>query len=322
MKRLRIAMIAALAGAVMITAGALSGCAKTETPPETEAAAAAAKTESAAAAETESAAAADTDKTAAQAQSTAAQETPDAEAEPAESNEKTYESKDCWKITYAPSMFELKEDKPGEVCFIYKGKCTGRHEVRISYHPGKLPTEVLYEKTADLPEERITRSEGWFGGTYPAWSYSRSISAGDDGISENLTGIEHNGGTLIVHVISGTEEDEDINMSVSDDISGLLDSLQFTKHEPQQEMAYKIGTYVREYKEEMEGKEQTFTDTIVLREDHTGTMSFQDDIDIIWSSWELIEWSGSNRYEYDVEGDNLLVNMNDGGEWAQFQRKQ
>jgi len=240
-----------------------------------------------------------------------------------ENKELTYESKDGWKIKYNPDLFIMSEGDKGEVSFSYQGESAGSNVITISYHKGKMPTEVLYEKTANVDDSKISRSEGWFGGTYPNWSYTRDIAPDKEGsgLGEIYTGIEHNGGTLLVDVLYHRDLDEERNMDTSDQISGVLGTLEFTSHKPQEEMAYKVGTYVREYEEEMEGQEQTVTDTITLNEDHTGMMSFQDDIEIIWSSFELIEKYGDNRYEYDVEGDNLLVNMNDGGDWWSFERK-
>jgi len=274
---------AAIGLTALMVVGMMAGCAKKEAAPETQAA---------------------TEKAA------------------AESKELTYESKDGWKITYSPDSFIKSEGEKGEVSFSYQGESAGSNVITISYHKDRMPNEVLYDKTARVDESRISRSEGWFGSTYPNWSYTRDIAPDkESGLGETYTGIEHNGGTLLVEVLYHRDLNEERNMDTSDQLSGVLGTLEFTNHKPQEEMAYKIGTYVREYKEEMEGQEQTVTDTITLNEDHSGMMSFQDDIEIIWSSYELIEKYGDNRYEYTVEGDNLLVNMNDGGDWWSFDRK-
>lgn len=238
----------------------------------------------------------------------------------AESNEKTYESQDGWKIIYNGDLFGLNEETPGEVTFVYKNASAGSDIITISYHKGKMPSEVLYEKTEGIDDKLIVRSEGYFGNTYPDWSYTRTIRS-DEGskINETFTGIEHNDGTIIIDVLIHPEKEEEKNQSLSDDISEVLDSFTFTNHQPQKEFAYVPGTYTREYKEEIEGKEQTFTDTIVLADDHSGTVTFQDTVNIIWSSYELIDTGSDNRYEYTIEGDTLLLKQ--GEDWIEFQKK-
>lgn len=235
----------------------------------------------------------------------------------------TYESKDGWKVTYHPEVFAMSEGENGEVNFSYQGDAAGSNVVSVSYHKDRMPNEVLYDATADVDDSKVTRNEGWFGSTYPAWTYSRYIQAdaSGSGLGVDYTAIEHNGGTLLISILHHKDTDDERNMDTSDAIEGLVNSIELVNHKHQQEMAYKVGTYVNEYQEEIEGENIKVTDTITLNEDHTGVMSFQDDIDIIWSSTELIERDGDNRYEYTVEGDTLLVNMFEGEDWVQFQRK-
>ena len=207
-----------------------------------------------------------------------------------ESTEKTYESQDGWKISYDEELFDLNEETPGEVTFVYKKGSAGSDLITISYHKDKMPSEVLYEKTEGIDDSLIERSEGYFGNTYPDWSYTRTVKS-DEGskINETFTGIEHNDGTIIIDVLVHPEKEEDKNQSLSDDISAVLDSFTFTNHQPQKEFSYVPGTYTREFKEEIEGQDQTFTDTIVLNADHSGTATFQDTVDVIWSSYEIIQ---------------------------------
>jgi len=245
----------------------------------------------------------------------------DAQAESPAATYTVYESENGWKIEYNPQLFAVNEETDQEIMFVYQGECAGTNAIGIKYYPDKMPNEVLYELTEGVEDDKVDRSEGYFGGTYPNWSYSRHIAPGDEGsgLGENYTAIEHNGGTLVVDIIYHRETDEEQAMEVSDNLAGVVDSLEFTDHKPQEELAYVIGTFVREYKEEIEGVEDTYTDTIELRDDHTGMMSFQDDIDIIWSSYELICVDSNARYEYKVEGDTLYVNLD--GDWMEFERK-
>jgi len=237
-----------------------------------------------------------------------------------ELKEEVYESKDGWKVRYYPAEFKLNTENKGEVSFSYQGEAAGSDVVTFSYHPGKMPNEVLYEKTADIDDSKVTRSEGYF--YYPNWSYTRVIEPGvrGSGLGGTLIAMEHNGGTLLIDVLYHEEKDEERNMTISDSISGLLDSIEFTNHEPQRELDYVPGTYVREYEEEIEGENTKVTDKVVLKDDHSGVISFQDDIDIIWSSYELMGTETDYRTEYTVEGDILYVL--DCEDWIQFNRQE
>lgn len=233
----------------------------------------------------------------------------------------SYESKDGWKTTQG-SAFIVKEDNEHQVSFIYsKDGKEGKSKVIISYHTDKMPSEVLAEQTAGIDDAKITRSEGYFGARRPAWSYTRIIEEdAATGMSRQLEAAEHNGGTLLVDIQYYRDEDQTDNEEVGDNITGLLDTLEFTSHSPQQELAYNVGTYERKYKEELEGKEQEVTETITLNEDHSGTISFQDDIPIVWGSYQLMDYNNGTKYEYKVEGDMLYLNL-DGNEWLEFSRK-
>ena len=237
-----------------------------------------------------------------------------------ENTEKAYESKDGWKISYDADAFELNEDTPGETTFVYKKGSAGSNLITISYHIGKMPSEVLYEKVGGVDDKYVERSEGYFANTYPDWSYTRTVKADEgSGLNETFVGIEHNGGTVIIEVLTHDEKDDDKNMSISDDISAVLDSFTFTNHKPQEEYAYVPGTYTHEFKEEIEGKEMDFKDTIILNADHSGKVEFQDSIDVIWSSYEIIQPGNNQRNEYTVEGDYLYYN-ND-GEFIEFHKE-
>jgi len=244
-----------------------------------------------------------------------------AETEKAEETMASYESRDGWKTTQG-SAFTVKEDNEHQVSFIYNTENPDKSQVIISYHPGKMPSEVLGEKTADIDDSRITRDEGYSGGLAPNWTYIRRIAEDPEtGLTRQLNGTEHNGGTLLVDIYFYRTGDDDETEMIGDNITGLLDTLKFTSHEPQQELAYNVGTYERKYKEEIEGKEQEFTDTIILNDDHTGTLSFQDDIRILWGSYELTEVESSSKYEFKVEGDSLFLNREGTDEWLEFTRK-
>ena len=79
-------------------------------------------------------------------------------------------------------------------------------------------------------------------------------------------------------------------------------------------------TYKSTYTEEIDGTTVEQERSIILNEDHTGKMIFQDEVlqdevDILWYSHEIVTTDGTNTYEYTIEGD-LMINLND--EWITF----
>ena len=67
------------------------------------------------------------------------------------------------------------------------------------------------------------------------------------------------------------------------------------------------GVYKMEEIEEIEGEEMTYEYSITLNEDHSGVISIQDDINMMWGSNLLI--GADFSYDYSVDGDKLTVDM-------------
>lgn len=228
-----------------------------------------------------------------------------------------YDSDDGWSITYNPNEMRLNE-QDDSVDFVYLGESSGTDMVSISYVADKMPQEVLYEKTQDIDPSLVTRDEGIFGST-EAWAFTYSVSATEgSGLSEQFSGIEHNGGTLLIDILTHGEVDEARGEAVSDAIATLVDTLVFTNHQPQEQFAYVLGTYYQDYTDEIEGQTVNVRYSIELNEDHTGIMHIQDDINIIWTSNQLVAEGFS--YEYTIEGDSLLVNFGEGTVWESFEK--
>ena len=238
--------------------------------------------------------------------------------------EACYESPDGWKVSYNTDSIYLNDMLgDGQIGFNYIGECSGTNIIIISYVPDKMPDEVLYEKTADYPYERIERSEGFFG-TGNIWSHSRSIKPENtdpekgDVTYDDFTAIEHNGGTILIEDSSHLETDDGRAMAISDTMAALLDSFEFTNHEPQTEYAGMVGSYNRTGTDEIEGQNITYTENVTLNEDHSCEMTVQDTISGSWTSTELIMDDGE-RYEFTIEGDELLLKQGD--EWISYSRE-
>lgn len=233
--------------------------------------------------------------------------------------------KNGWKTRYDSTMFDMTHSG-NDVIFTYIGEGGGTDVLTIGYVENKLPSEVLYDVTADVAAvepERVDRYEGFFNADSGDWCYGRHIATreGTNEPDRAYTGVEHNGGTLLISEISTPMKDEANQNAVDSAIIDIRMNFEWTSHSPQQEFSYVVGTYERKYKEEIEGKEQEVTDTVTMNAGHTGTLSFQDDIDFVWSSIEIIENESGSKYEFTVEGDTLMINFNQDSNWASFERK-
>lgn len=223
------------------------------------------------------------------------------------------ESINGWAITYDPNLIQLSEEGD-EVLFSYTRDNSDIDTVSICYIADTMPQQALYERAGDTAPECITRSEGFFASTGEwAFYYQIAPAQADDPVRQ-ITGLEHNGGTLLVDILSHPGTDAE---SAADILSALVDTIKFTNHSPQEQFAYVPGTYYQTVTEEIDDQEVTYLYSVELNDNHTGTLHLQDDIDITWSSWQLI--TADTSYEYTIEGDSLLLNMGDDN-WENFSK--
>ena len=224
-----------------------------------------------------------------------------------------YESADGWSVQYDPSCIEVEEGG-GAVDFLYLGDPEHSTMATISYEADRMPEEVLYDLTVDWgQDEDITRTEGFFPGTDNMWGYWRTLPQPEGSETPSRTAIagEYNGGTLLIQNTTYLTGDESIDMDAAAALETVVDSITYKNFEPQTMYDYLPGTYTAE--------QDGATLSVTLNEDHTGVLSIQDDVDILWGSIELMAADGSFTYEYNVEGDNLYINYD--GQWTEFVRQ-
>lgn len=229
-----------------------------------------------------------------------------------EEGTKTFESSDGWSVSYDSSLIACNE-MDGGAGFVYTGESAGTNMYIITYVPDKQPEEALTAATEDTwsDQEDVIRSEGYFNNNKDIWSFTRKLTAPEGGseLRDEFTAFEYNGGVMLIEEILHISDDEEIDNTMFDALESIPASMQFKDFKPQSEYSYVPGTY------KGEGEEGT----VVLNDDHTGVLKFQDDIDVIWESTKLVVTSGDYEYEYTIEGDNLLVNYDD--TWLTFVRK-
>ncbi len=245
---------------------------------------------------------------------TASEETPE---EVSETSEKTYKSDDGWSLKYDSSLVDVKENGDS-VELVYTDETAGDAKVTLSYIKGKMPQDVLDEKTAGTDSKKMTDREGFFA---DSWAFTREIEAeaGSDDYS-GFIATEYNGGTLLVQIEShgGAESDEN-DTTLSDVIANIVDSVALENAQPQTQFANVPGVYTRTYTDKVDGKEIELTETVTLDEEHYAKLSFRDEMEGAWRSGDILVNNYETAYEYKISGDKLSLNID--GEWIEFTRE-
>ena len=236
----------------------------------------------------------------------------DTASETAVDGDMEYISPDGWRVRYDAKLIEANELDDHSASFVYTGDSAGTNMVTISFVTGKMPEEAMSEITDSWEDQ--DRTEGYFPGTDDKWGFWRELKTSEEGsgAGETVIGGEYNGGALIFDIVSHKGNDGDQNMAASDCLSGVIDSIEYEDFGPQTMFAYYPGTY------SSIDADSGATYSVTLNEDHSGKLSFQDDVDIIWGGYEITDLSNNNKYEYTIEGDNLMLNMD--GTWLDFSK--
>ena len=229
-----------------------------------------------------------------------------------------YTGKEGWKVKYDPELIYASEIKGGAK-FEYTGKVPGECSLQITYEDGKQPNECLSEHTGDWDESQY-RYEGYAPGTEDKWAYTRLLSTkdGDTDVYHQFTGTEFGSGVLLFEFLTNTAENESDAMAASDALAAVVDSITYEQFPMQTELSFYEGTYIQKYEEELEDVSYKVIYYIQLNEDHTGTMSIQDEIPFVWTSNQLISIYG-DTYDFTIEGDMLYVDLHL-DEWEEFER--
>lgn len=223
-----------------------------------------------------------------------------------------YKSPDGWSVRYDPALIAVEEDG-STANFRYTGEAGSgdMDQVTISYEADKQPEALLNEITSDWGDQvDIIKSEGFFPGTDDMWGYWRLLFAEEDGTGLSRTAIagEYNGGVLLLQNTQNMTGDEAVDMDVIGALETVVDSITYEAFQPQTMYDCIPGVYTAE--------QDGAVNSITLKENHTGVLSFQDDISILWGSTELMAADGSFTYAYSIEGNSLHLNYD--GEWMEF----
>ena len=234
-----------------------------------------------------------------------------------------YRNEQGWSVRYDSAVIEVTEGE--QVTFDYTGAAEGTNRILVTYVPDKMPDEALYDAMADQDgQPEHTRSEGYFAGRTDVWSIRTEMeSKSAPNARDSFIAVERNGGTLLIAVTTTEQADEETGIAVSDALAAVIDSFELEDQQPQTYSAYVSGRYEQTATEEIEGQEESAVYSVQLNGDHTGTISLQDEIPVIWYSREgkiLDASTGEQIYEYNVEGDTLYLTPAGEEETLEFTR--
>ncbi|MDO5133064.1 MAG: hypothetical protein Q4D81_08785 [Eubacteriales bacterium] len=218
-----------------------------------------------------------------------------------------YENENGWMVWYEPEKVVVQENNKDDVLFLYTGEAVGENFVEICFIPDAQPQEVLTAELEQLSEEEdldleeIIRDEGYF--FEDKWGFIATAMYSDDEreVTASFQSAEYNGGVILTRLVDGMTDESILEGFMDDTLWQILDSISFYHYEPQTEYAYVPGTYSRP------GSEGDKEDRIILKDNHTGYLEFQDRIPITWGSCRITRQNSEEAYEYTIEGDSLYL---------------
>ena len=178
--------------------------------------------------------------------------------------------------------------------------------------------EIAAEEEPEEEEEEgdisIERDEGYF--IDDTWCYTATVDYSDNerDVTEVFQSAEYNDGVLITKLKQGVTDENILEGFMGDALWDLVETLSAYQYEPQKQFANVPGTYTRE-----SGSEDA-VDTIILRPDHLGSITFQDRIPVYWGSTALTEKNAERSYEYTLDGDTLVLHYD--GEDLTFKKSE
>ncbi len=226
-----------------------------------------------------------------------------------------------WKVDYDASVIEVHDntDPADEVDFVYTGDCGGTCMVCVTYAEGRMPDEIIEDlKSIQDKDTVVDVSGGIFPGTTDKWAYwfTPTYAEEGSGLHDDMILGEFNGGTLCFEFLTHNSGDDETDTAVSDALAMIIDSLEFKDFKPQTMYEDFPGTYTQTVEEEIEGEKIKVEYSLTFKEDHTGVLSLQDAVNIIWDDRMIMADDGSFKYYFTKKGDTVTVDYD--GEKLKF----
>ena len=216
----------------------------------------------------------------------------------------TYASKYGWSIKYDPDTVEIDAGTEDSVLFQYTGEQTGENYLTVEFIPDVQPMEALTARLEDYDEDAVSRDEGYVG--VDKWCFTASVDDSDEyEVTIDYTAVEYKGGVILTTIHSCSEADVTLEYFASDTLHDMVNSMTFEDSEPQTLFSYYPGTYRKK------DEAADAPGTIVLYEDHSGTMETDEEIPVLWTSTELMVKNEETSWEYTIEGNYLYLRVDD-----------
>ena len=230
-----------------------------------------------------------------------------------------YESEDGWSARYDSELVEVNE-RSDAVEFVYTGESSGTNKLIVRYIPNTSTDLALAEALNEYDGERFQRGEGYFGGRADIWAFYADVIREGWRSTVGFTAVEYNGGVLFIERDRYTENDEDAEKQIADTMANTMGSFEFKDFEPQEEYDYIPGKYVLN-EESLQGDPENYATYVFLGADHTGKISIQDTVPIIWFARDGLikeDYVGGESYYYSIEGEYLYLQQS--GEWIEYHK--
>ena len=228
-----------------------------------------------------------------------------------------YESEDGWSARYDSELVEVNE-RSDAVEFVYTGESSGTNKLVVRYIPNTSTDLALADALIQYDSERIQRGEGYFGGRTDIWAFYADVIREGWKSKVGFTAVEYNEGVLFIERDRYTEDDEETEQQIEDAMANTMGSFEFEDFEPQEEYDYVPGKYVLN-EESLQGDPENYATFVLLNADHTGKISIQDTVPIIWLARDGLikeDYVGGESYYYTIEGDYLYLQQS--GEWIEY----
>ena len=231
-----------------------------------------------------------------------------------------YESEDGWSCRYDADLMEVNE-RSDAVEFIYTGESNGTNKLIVRYIPNTSTDLAIADALIQYDGERIERGEGYFGGRTDIWAFYADVIRNGWRNTVGFTAVEYNEGVLFIERDRYTEDDEEKQQQITDTINNTLGSFEFEDFAPQEEYDYIPGKYVLE-ESSLEGDTENYAKSVLLNADHTGEITIQDTVPIIWLARDGLikeDYVGGESYYFSIEGEYLYLQQD--GEWIEYHKK-
>lgn len=142
-------------------------------------------------------------------------------------NDSIYHDANGWSVHYDAAKFAFEQDGP-KVYIVYIGESAGTNMITVTYTVDTTGEEVIRELGESWGAD-TEYYEGIFPGTDAVNGYWAVLPPAGEGSGIYMTAIgrDYMEGSLVFELTGHNGEDEEMNLAVSDELAGVIDSLSF-----------------------------------------------------------------------------------------------